>query len=188
MAFETETFGKCSCAMLIGIDNAVGRISGHIVQYNLARPVPFDNPGELVLRIEEICRYLEGGDQPRAGTAAAGFRTMDGKCRKKIYLLPEKYRQLRDLSAGQKLPGNILTRETFYLEVIGRQHMSLQGRLKGRRTRSQYVYFRSALELMAMICQLETKPEDEERHAAPGRKAEIEAKQGIRAAGRESGR
>lgn len=188
MAFETEKFGKCSCAMLIGIDNTVGRISGHIVQYNLARPVPFDNPGELVLRIEEICRYLEGGDQPRAGTAAAGFRTMDGKCRKKIYFLPEKYRQLRDLSAGQRLPRNILTRETFYLEVIGRQHMSLQGRLKGRRTRSQYVYFRSALELMAMICQPEKKPEDEERHTAPGRKAGIEAEQGIRAAGCEPGR
>lgn len=168
MIFETESFRKCSCAMLIGIDNTAGRVSGHILQYNLARPIPFGDPGELVLRIEGVCRCLEEQSRFSEDAAApAGFRTLDRKNTTKPYLLPEEYRQFRDLSAGQGLPRNFLTKETFYLEVIGRQHMSLQGRLKGRRTHSQYVYFRSALELMAMICQLETKPEYEERHTIP---------------------
>ena len=42
-------------------------------------------------------------------------------------------------------------RDTIYLQLIGRQHTSIQGRIWGRVTRKKYVSFRSALELIYLL-------------------------------------
>ena len=41
--------------------------------------------------------------------------------------------------------------DTIYLQLIGRQNTSIQGRIWGRITKKRYISFRSALELICLL-------------------------------------
>ena len=95
---------------------------------------------QLVLRIDAISRRL---DLPPSDTA---FRSIQGRARDETGNgLPDEYWQKADTSP----PGRV--RDTIYLQLIGRQHTSIQGRIWGIATRKKYITFRSALELIYLL-------------------------------------
>ena len=128
-------------AMLIRIFGKKDREPyGDIVHHNLGRPVPYQGAAQLVLRIDAISRSL---DLPPSDTA---FRSIQGRARDGTGNgLPDEYWQKADTSP----PGRV--RDTIYLQLIGRQHTSIQGRIWGKATRKKYVSFRSALELIYLL-------------------------------------
>ena len=95
---------------------------------------------QLVLRIDAISRSL---DHSPSDTA---FRSIQGRARDETGNgLPDEYWQKADTSP----PGRV--RDIIYLQLIGRQHTSIQGRIWGNATRKKYVSFRSALELIYLL-------------------------------------
>ena len=147
---------------------------GDIIHYHLKKPVPYQGAAELVLRIDAISRSL---DLPASGST---FRSVRRPRDETGNVLPGEYWQeeasggepgdARDMSGPQQeesamegiseaAPGcSGITaspppkvRDTIYLQVFGRQHTSIQGRIWGRATRKQYVSFHSALELIYLL-------------------------------------
>lgn len=132
-----------------------GEPCGEIIHLSLSGPVPYKSLGELIFRIDEIARFLGLWDK------GPDFRTWN--CRKgEKERFPEEYG--RPVSGDGNLEGlpydlprESLPREdsqVVCLELIGRQHMSLQGRLRGSRAGEKGVFFRSALELMYLFSQM----------------------------------
>lgn len=117
-------------------------LCGEIVCLELPRPIPYRSLGELIFCIDGIARILElpGENQD--------FRTWNRK--KEAAEMP--WERVSNDSAGEILYQG--ARQVVCLELIGRQHMSLQGRLRGGLNREKDVYFRSALELMHLFSQL----------------------------------
>ena len=113
---------------------------GDIVHCYLKRPVPYQGSAELVLRIDAISRSL---NLPASDTA---FRSVRRPRDETGNVLPEEYWQ-DGTDAGS--PPKV--RDTIYLQLVGRQHTSIQGRIWGRATRKKYVSFRSALELIYLL-------------------------------------
>lgn len=166
-------------AMLIRIFGKKDREPyGDIVHHNLGRPVPYQGAAQLVLRIDAISRsldlppsdtafrsiqgrsrdgtgnvlpreYWQGTDTGVQGKAReeTGNGLSDGYWQEKETGngLPDEYWQKADTSP----PGRV--RDTIYLQLIGRQHTSIQGRIWGKATRKKYVSFRSALELIYLL-------------------------------------
>ena len=60
-------------------------------------------------------------------------------------VLPEEYWQEEGAGPTPRV------RDTIYLQLIGRQHTSIQGRIWGRVTKKKYITFRSALELIYLL-------------------------------------
>ena len=142
---------------------------GDIVHYHLKKPVPYQGAAELVLRIDAISRSL---NLPLSGTT---FRSVRKPRDETGNVLPEEY--WRDGTAGaagmgarRKTPDRSpdpaahsaadfdtdaspppRVRDTIYLQLIGRQHTSIQGRIWGKATRKKYITFRSALELIYLL-------------------------------------
>lgn len=141
-------------SFLIGLQgrNEAG-LYGSIMHVNLQKPVPFSGAGELIFRIEEISRFLNLLERDRE------FRSLRGGTAAKAFGLPEEYckpvplHQIMEHGLSREFY-KVASREKLYLQLIGRQHMSLQGRIKGRPTGGEYVYFRSALELMYLLSEL----------------------------------
>lgn len=150
-------------AMLIRIFGKKDREPyGDIVHYDLKKPVPYQGAAELVLRIDAISRSL---DPSGSGSA---FRSVKKTGDESVNLLPDEYRAKevtdrkpmaheppdqgsvhREPAEKESPPPKI--RDTIYLQLIGRQHTSIQGRIWGRATRKRYVSFRSALELIYLL-------------------------------------
>lgn len=121
-----------------------GEPCGELVFCSLQKTILFRNLKELIFAIEAISRPKK----------PAG---------------PEmEFRSLSQGNSGGMLSGKPMVREVygrqlytsdvkaiFYLEVIRREHMSLQGRIRGELTAGADVYFRSALELMVMLSELQ---------------------------------
>ena len=165
MQCEVRSPAGSPTAMLIRIFGKKGQEPyGDIVHHNLGRPVPYQGAAQLVLRIDAISRSL---DLPPSDTA---FRSIQGRARDETgNVLPREYWQgigtgvqgkareetgngLPDeywQKADTSPPGRV--RDTIYLQLIGRQHTSIQGRIWGKATRKKYVSFRSALELIYLL-------------------------------------
>ena len=141
MQCEVRSPAGSPTAMLIRIFGKKGQEPyGDIVHHNLGRPVPYQGAAQLVLRIDAISRSL---DHSPSDTA---FRSIQGRARDETGNgLPDEYWQKADTSP----PGRV--RDTIYLQLIGRQHTSIQGRIWGKATRKKYVSFRSALELIYLL-------------------------------------
>ncbi len=152
---------------------------GDIVHYHLKKPVPYQGSAQLVLRIDAISRSLnlppsgttfrsvgrprdetgnvlpeeywqkeylpEETDGPEPGTIRDG-KTVSGE-------LAVREKTVTDGSGSSRAdtgpPPQV--RDTIYLQLIGRQHTSIQGRIWGRATRKKYITFRSALELIYLL-------------------------------------
>ena len=112
---------------------------GDIVHYDLKKPVPYQGSAELVLRIDAISRSL---NLPASETT---FRSMDKARDGTGNVLPEEYWQEEGAGPTPRV------RDTIYLQLIGRQHTSIQGRIWGRVTKKKYITFRSALELIYLL-------------------------------------
>lgn len=138
-------------SFLIGLQgkNEAG-VYGSVMHVNLQKPVPFSSTAELIFRIEEISRFLRLLERDRE------FRSLQGENDAKAFRLPAEYCKIVPL---YQVMEHGLSREFYktaskekiYLHLIGRQNMSLQGRIKGRQTGGEFVYFRSALELMHLL-------------------------------------
>ncbi len=135
---------------------------GDIVHYDLKKPVPYQGAAELVLRIDAISRSL---DPSGSGST---FRSVKKTGDESVNLLPDEYQVKevrnrkpmaheppgqghvhREPAEKESPPPKI--RDTIYLQLIGRQHTSIQGRIWGRATRKRYISFRSALELIYLL-------------------------------------
>ena len=114
---------------------------GDIVHYDLKRPVPYQGAAELVLRIDAISRSL---NLPPAGSM---FRSVRRPRDETGNVLPKEYWQEEE--PGQKPR----VKDTIYLQLISRQHTSIQGRIWGRVTKRKYITFRSALELIYLLAE-----------------------------------
>lgn len=141
-----------------------GEPCGDIIHLSLPGPVPYKSLGELVFRIDGIARFLGLLDRGK------DFRTWNHRKEETERTLEEYGRPVSGGRSPESLPddwckaflsedlsGEALPREdrqVICLELIGKQHMSLQGRLRGIRAGEKGVCFRSALELMYLFSQL----------------------------------
>ncbi|MCI8660797.1 MAG: hypothetical protein HFG54_11235 [Lachnospiraceae bacterium] len=151
-----------------------GEPEGEIIHFNLLNPVPYQGIKDLGFRIDEIARFF---NLPESSWTCHTKREYSDDREAGLLSNPQEYRSLRmDLETRpwalqreffQIVPtewwksGNFKNRfpakksqEIVYMELLGAQNMSLQGRLRCRSTRERYVYFRSALELMYFFAQL----------------------------------
>lgn len=119
-----------------------GEPYGEIVHLNLPHTIPYKSLGELVFRIDGIARFLEMSDK------RPDFRTWDSQNEEMGSPSEES------CSPAAGVQQSLEKGQVVCLELIGRQHMSLQGRLCGARKGEKEVYFRSALELMHLFSQM----------------------------------
>ena len=152
---------------------------GDIIHYHLKKPVPYQGAAELVLRIDAISRSLNlpaSGNtfrsvrRPRdeTGNVLPGEYWQEGPPgRKPGAARDSKGRSSlqQDVSVMEGIPADgsdnsgidtsppPKVRDTIYLQVFGRQHTSIQGRIWGRVTKRKYITFRSALELIYLLAE-----------------------------------
>lgn len=150
---------------------------GDIVHYHLKKPVPYQGAAQLVLRIDAISRSLNlppsettfrsvarPGDEnrnvlPEEYWQEETFSPGPGSARDKETVSvepPARGKSTADGSGSSGADGTGTSpphqvRETIYLQLIGRQHTSIQGRIWGIATRKKYITFRSALELIYLL-------------------------------------
>ena len=133
-------------AMLIRIFGRKDQeLYGDIVHYGLKKPVPDRGAAELVLRIDAISRSLGYSSAESPGTSENRFHSVRRIRGGTGNILPEEY--WREEEAGP--PPRV--RDTIYLQLIGIQHTSIQGRICGKVTKKKYITFRSALELIYLL-------------------------------------
>lgn len=146
-----------------------GELRGEIIHLNLPKPIPYQGLTELVFRIEGIARLLNlqtGNEESGPSGDGAGYRSLGSGPGGKASVLPQEYcrivpteqRAREGFCRGLHLKK---AQEVVCVELLGRHHMSLQGRLRCKSTAEQYVYFRSALELMHLFSELSRN----ERHS-----------------------
>ncbi len=141
---------------------------GDIIHCDLRKPVPYQGAAELVLRIDAISRSLDLTD------SGSAFRSIKKNRGGNENMLPEEYRKNEAVGKGRRMPGDHLlespvildfpesaadrnaalppgVQDTIYLQLVGRQNTSIQGRIWGRITKKRYISFRSALELICLL-------------------------------------
>lgn len=118
-----EFSGKSMLVCIQGWER--GEPFGVIAHPECKETVPFKSLAELCLGIEQMAGSLE---------------TL--QIRAECHFPEGRYRQQLH---GRKM------QEIIILELFAKQHKSLQGRIRGRLTGGRYVYFRSALELLAFL-------------------------------------
>ena len=132
--------GQCTTEMLIRIFGKRGQEPyGDIVHDHLKKPVPYQGAAELVLKIDAISRSLN------PGVAENQFRSVHRSARGTGNTLPKEYWK------GEAAAIPARETDTIYLQLVGRQHTSIQGRICGRFTGRKYISFRSALELIFLL-------------------------------------
>lgn len=159
-------------------NSSCNEFAGEIVHLNLLKPVPYQGLAELVFRIEGIARFLnlqaeekeyspreckmryrpsESGTEYRSLGSGPGGRAgvlPDEYCR----IVPTEQRAREGFGRGFHLKK---AEDVVCVELLGRHYKSLQGRLRCKRTREQYVYFRSALELMYLFSEFSQDTREE---------------------------
>lgn len=127
-----------SMAMLVGVEGMRdGALYGQIMSQKLPRTVPYRNLGELVLKIDQIETLLHVFKDAAEKIPDDRFKVLCGK----------GYEELEQDCQPYKFGGKYI----FFLELIGKQNQSLQGRIRGTLTGGSYIYFRSALDLMRIL-------------------------------------
>ena len=125
-----------------------GVIYGEMYNYNFKENIPFYGIGDMVLKIDQICSWL---NTPRMTTEPRFFtREME-----------KRYIEFYSKSPEQNVKGDGMERidyervvnakELLVIHVKYRQNASLQGSVKGKLTKGITIHFRSALELMRMV-------------------------------------
>lgn len=118
-----------------------GELYGGIACSHLPEPVPFGNIRELILQIDRLGRQMTTlSREGRFHNQEEDLIQKDSEERAKTYTFKP--------------------RDFFHLNLIGMEHDSLQGWIRGQVTKGKHVCFRSALELMAMLSSIETAEGD----------------------------
>lgn len=137
-----------ACMMLVCINGHKDNLPyGRIVNYQLSRPVSFIGLDQLILRLDEVCE--------RVGAPKA---TTDPR-----FLQNERERQYRELRGKPRenpdrikiakavFPYVAAAKKVILVHVMFRQNASMQGRIQCSYAGERYVSFRSALELLRML-------------------------------------
>lgn len=132
------------------------RVYGEIVNRFLKSPVPFFGLDQLLLSIDEICelvgtpmltmapRFL----QEEVRSVYAGISRKKKLCGQK----QAGWKQMED-ALKKEAP---LTREILEIQILFRGNATMQGRLRCPLSGKKYISFRSALELLRMLKEVET--------------------------------
>lgn len=132
------------------------RIYGEIVNQFLKSPVTFFGLDQLLLSIDEICelmgtpmltmapRFL----QEEVRSSYAGISRKKELCRQK----QTDWKRMEE-TLKKEAP---LTREIFEIQIFFRGNATMQGRLCCPLSGKKYISFRSALELLRMLKEVET--------------------------------
>ena len=143
----SQVFYNQMMIVLSGVE--AGEPYGEIVHWYLETPVPYHGLAELIFRLEGIARLLQVPGED------SDFRSLHGRTETKGQILPEEY--CRTVSSLRRTTDNFGRklyrrgkRDMVCVELIGRKHMSLQGKIRIRQKAGE-VCFRSALELMVLL-------------------------------------
>ena len=154
---ETRINTNDASIMLVCINGyQENRPYGVIVNYCLPAPVYFTGIHELILRVDEVCEQI-----------GAPMRTMEPRFLSRAEA--ERYQKLplpqeagtqsgpdqRAMPIQKRLADTAQAEEVLIIHVLYRQHASMQGRLHTSFSGQYYVSFRSALELMRMLAEVE---------------------------------
>ncbi len=145
---KSKTYSKTMMIRVLGADQ--GEPYGEIVHWNLAKPVPYQSLSELVFCMDGIAEFLGFSEssfpccQKNAGLGSGDNRLPD-EYRKAI---STEQREREGFCREQHLRRGV---EIVCVELLGRCHGSLQGRIRGSLTGQKYVYFRSAWELVTIF-------------------------------------
>lgn len=139
-------------AMLICIHGEKeGEIYGNILNCYLKSPVAFQNLGDLILKLDEMCNWL------RTPQYSMEPRFLNKEIEKKYWerVDMKKFEQIKSefkcLNTSQIFSQVVKAQKTLLVKIEFRLQASLQGHVIGKITKGRYIGFRSALELMRMI-------------------------------------
>lgn len=136
--------------MLVCINgHRYGQPYGDIVNCHLKKLICFHGIHDLILSIDEVCEQLGSpmrSTEPRFLTeeGAESYQKLSRHSKKKSQLDPKK-------TAERIIPFVTNAGAVIVVEVMYRQHSSMQGRIHCSCTGPKYVAFRSALELLRML-------------------------------------
>lgn len=136
--------------MLVCINgHRYGQPYGDIVNCHLKKLICFHGIHDLIITIDEVCEQLGApmrSTDPRflTGEGAESYRKLSRQTKHTHPLDTRK-------AAERIIPFVTHARAVIVVEVMYRQHSSMQGRIHCNCTGPKYVAFRSALELMRML-------------------------------------
>lgn len=135
-----------------------GEQDGFISHYNLRRTIPFHHFGELLWRLDEICGLL--GTPERQETYRTLKKRRGIKHEPAFAGLPAEYGETvttKDRLQEGSFAGSweVRPRQVLQLYLVRRDHLSLQGGIRGKLTGGEWICFRSALELLHLLTDAE---------------------------------
>ena len=150
---DLDKFDRAAIVLLCIHGVSAHGVYGEIYNHNFKENIPFNGIGDMVLKIDQICNWL---NTPRATTEPRFFsREMEKQYR-------ESYSPEENVNADSEVSGGEIdyervanAKELLVIWVKYRQNASLQGSVRGKLTKGITVHFRSALELMRMINMVE---------------------------------
>lgn len=130
-------------------------IYGDICSCYLKDAVKFEGAGDLVLKLDRICSWLG------APCSKAGPRFLNRDMEKQYQTMAAAPLEIiRDKQMGglDQIPFHqaLQAREVLAVYIKFRENSSIQGSIRGRLTGGKIVSFRSGLELMRMLCMIQT--------------------------------
>ncbi len=130
-----------------------GQPYGDIVNCHLSKLICFNGVHELILAIDEVCERVGA---PNRSTEP---RFLDRSRAEQYHELSQKKNQTNTLekrkAAERIIPFVVNAGAVIVVEVMYRQHASMQGRIHCSYAGTNYVAFRSALELMRMLVEID---------------------------------
>lgn len=143
-----------SSVMLVCIN---GHRSGHpygdIVNCHLPKLIGFNGIHELIIAIDEICEQVGSpmsSTEPRFINSARADQYQK-LSKKKIQSSTFEKRKV----AERSIPFLVNAGAVILVEVMYRQHSSMQGRIRCSYAGINYISFRSALELMRLLVEID---------------------------------
>ena len=155
---DLDKFDRAAIVLLCIHGVSAHGVYGEIYHHNFKENIPFNGIGDMVLKIDQICNWL---NTPRATTEPRFFsREMEKQYRESYSDSPEKNVNAdSEVSRGEIDYERVANaKELLVIWVKYRQNASLQGSVRGKLTKGVTVHFRSALELMRMIRMVEKQP------------------------------
>lgn len=142
--------------MLICIHGGRGTgIYGEICSCYLREAVEFKGVGDLILRLDGICNWL--GTPSYTTEPRFLNKEMEKRHQAADSVHPEIVRD-KQMGGLEQIPFRqaLKAREVLVVYIKYRQNSSMQGSIRGKLTQGQIVNFRSGLELMRMLCMIQT--------------------------------
>ena len=155
---DLDKFDRAAIVLLCIHGVSAHGVYGDIYNHNFKENIPFNGIGDMVLKIDQICNWL---NTPSATTEPRFFsREMEKQYRESYSDPPEENVNTDSEASGGDIDYERVAnaKELLVIWVKYRQNASLQGSVRGKLTKGITVHFRSALELMRMISMVEKQP------------------------------